>query len=64
MVQITLVVRYSNCFESQRQYPIEHNYLKKNKIFMKILCITPLKHLEGVYDNLSKCGEIFMNRFK
>ena len=26
---------------------------------MKILCITPLKHLEGVYDNLSKCGEIF-----
>ena len=26
---------------------------------MKILCITPLKHLEGVYDNLGKCGEIF-----
>ncbi len=26
---------------------------------MKILCITPLKHLEGVYDNLSECGEIF-----
>jgi hypothetical protein len=24
-----LVVRYSNCFESQRQYPIEHNYISK-----------------------------------
>ena len=24
-----LVIRYSNCYESQRQYPIEHNYLDK-----------------------------------
>ena len=24
-----LVARYSKCFESQRQYPIEHNYISK-----------------------------------
>ncbi len=26
-----IVARYSNCYESQRQYPIEHNYLKRIK---------------------------------
>ena len=24
----------------------------------KILCITPIKHLEGVYEKLSSCGEL------
>jgi len=26
---------------------------------MKILCITPLRHLDGVYDSLLECGEVF-----
>ena len=26
---------------------------------MKILCITPIKHLEVVYDKLLECGEVF-----
>ena len=25
---------------------------------MKILCITPVKHLDGVYEKLKSCGEV------
>ena len=25
---------------------------------MKILCITPIKHLDGVYEKLESCGEV------